>query len=271
METLTAPPPPASELSFVARHQFLIYRLFSLAGIVPIGGYVVIHLLTNATILDGPATYQAQVDRIHELGIILPLVEWTFIFIPLLFHALVGWLIISGAVPNVSSYPYASNVRYTLQRVTGMIATVFILVHVIHMHQLLGAPFKGLGGGQFDHEHASSTAAQAIQPLWIQILYVVGVLSAVYHLANGLWTFGITWGLWAGQVAQRRASYVAGVFGVVLAVIGLSSLWGMRTLDIAESKKVEDNMIHAKELLKGKKDIREVLETTSSAGASKNK
>jgi len=71
----SAPPTAPDSPSFFARHQFLIYRLFSLSGLLPIGGYVVIHLLTNATILDGPATYQSQVDRIHSLGIILPLVE----------------------------------------------------------------------------------------------------------------------------------------------------------------------------------------------------
>ena len=86
--------------SFVSRHQFLIFRLFSLAGLVPVGGYLVVHLLTNATILNGPGAFQTQVDRIHSLGVILPLVEWTFIFIPILFHAVVGWLIISGAVPE---------------------------------------------------------------------------------------------------------------------------------------------------------------------------
>ena len=75
-------------------------------------------------------------DRIHSLGVVLPLVEWTFIFIPLIFHAVIGWLIISGAVPNTSSYPYAGNVRYVLQRVTGMIAFFFILYHVLQLHHL---------------------------------------------------------------------------------------------------------------------------------------
>lgn len=251
METTVAPPEPSTRPSFLARHQFLIYRLFSLCGIVPIGGYVVIHLLTNATIVDGPATFQAQVDRIHQLGVILPLVEWTFIFIPILFHAVVGWFVISGALPNLSSYPYSSNLRYTLQRVTGMIAFFFIMAHVIHMHQLIGEPFRGLGGAQFQPEHASSSAAQALQPLWVQIFYAVGVLAAVYHLANGLWTFGITWGIWTSPRGQRRASYVAAAFGVVLAVIGLSALWGMRSVNIPHARQVEDNMIKVRELMRG--------------------
>ena len=185
--------------SFVSRHQFLIYRLFSLAGLVPVGGYLVIHLLTNATILNGPGAFQTQVDRIHSLGAILPLVEWTFIFIPLLFHAGIGWLIISGAVPNTSSYPYAGNIRYVLQRTTGIIAFFFIVYHVMQLHHL-GA---WVGGGQFDPEHAASSAAVAIdRALWIKVVYAIGILSCVFHFANGIWTGGITWGIWTSRACS---------------------------------------------------------------------
>ena len=31
------------------------------------------------------------------------------------------------------------------------------------------------------------------------------MLSCVFHLANGLWTMGITWGVWTSPAAQRRA------------------------------------------------------------------
>lgn len=251
METVSAPPEAPRSPSFFARHQFLIYRLFSLSGLLPIGGYVVIHLLTNATILDSPATFQSQVDRIHSLGIILPVVEWAFIFLPILFHATVGWIIISGAMPNVGSYPYSGNVRYTLQRVTGIIAFFFVIAHVIHMHRLLGGPFEKLGGANFDHEHAASSAGAALQSLGVQIFYAIGVLASVYHLANGLWTMGITWGIWTTAAAQRRANYISIVFGSVLAVVGLSALWGMKNVDIPRAQKIEDNMLKARELLMG--------------------
>ena len=237
----------ATASSFLGRHQFLIYRLFSLAGIVPIGGYVIIHLLTNATVLDSPATFQTQVDRIHSLGIILPLVEWLFIFLPILFHAAVGGLIISGMVSNTGAYPYVNNLRYTLQRVTGMIAFFFILWHVWHMHQLGAA----VGGGNFDAGHASSSAAGALQSAVVVAGYIVGTLSAVYHLANGIWTFGITWGIWTSERAMRGASYVCLAFGLLLAGVGMAALVGMTNVDIPEAIEVEDRMEYYRKLRRG--------------------
>lgn len=254
METTSAPAATTiEEPSFLVRHQFIIYRLFSLCGLVPVGAYVVVHLLTNASVINGPMTFQEQVDRIHSLGVVLPLVEWTFIFIPLIFHATVGWLIIAGAMPNANSYPYASNIRYTLQRATAIIAFVFILIHVIQLHHLAGAPFKEIGGvkfgAQFDPEHATSSTAIALRPLWIKAFYVIGMLSVVYHFANGLWTQGITWGLWTSAAAQRRASWLSVVVGLGLATVGLSALAGMWTVNVDTAIEVENIMEAPRERL----------------------
>ena len=224
--------------SFLGRHQFLIYRLFSLAGLIPIGAYVVVHLITNATVLNGAGTYQAAVNQIHSLGVILPVVEWVFIFIPLLFHATIGWIIIFSGMPNSSAYPYNGNIRYTLQRATGMIVFAFIVWHVIQMHHL-GVM---LGGGKFEPEAATSSVAETLDKPWVRVLYGIGVVCAVYHLANGLWTQGITWGIWTTPAAMRRAGYVFAGFGVLLGAVGLSSLVGFSTVDVAKAKTVEQRM-----------------------------
>jgi len=231
----------------MGRHQFLIFRLFSLAGLMPVGAYVVIHLMTNASVLGGPATFQAQVDRIHSLGMLLPFVEWTFIFLPILFHAAVGFYIISGGLPNVGSYPYSGNVRYTLQRATGMLAIAFILFHLWQLHYL----GKALGGGAFNAEHASSSTAVALNPVLMKIIYIIGTLSVVYHLSNGLWTFGITWGIWTSEGAQRRAGYVCAAFGILLATVGMGALYGMSTVNVPQAKVIEDRMQEAREMLDG--------------------
>jgi succinate dehydrogenase / fumarate reductase cytochrome b subunit len=232
--------------SFLARHQFLIYRLFSLSGLVPVGAFLVVHLLTNASVLSGPGVFQSRVDMIHSLGPLLVPIEWLFIFLPMLFHATVGFVIIANGLPNVGSYPYVGNVRYTLQRATGMIAFVFIIGHVIHLHWM-GEP---LGGGKFDPHAASSSAAEAIQSPLATALYAIGVLSAVFHLANGLWTLGITWGLWTSPAAMRRANVVSVVVGLVLAAAGLGALGGLQGLRGAKldaAKAIEANMNEARE------------------------
>jgi succinate dehydrogenase / fumarate reductase, cytochrome b subunit len=54
--------------TFLERNEFLLRRLHSLSGIVPVGAYMVVHLLTNASVLDGAATFQRRVYAIHSLG-----------------------------------------------------------------------------------------------------------------------------------------------------------------------------------------------------------
>jgi succinate dehydrogenase / fumarate reductase cytochrome b subunit len=165
----------------------------------------------------------------------------------MLFHAAVGFLIISSGLPNVGSYAYMGNVRYTLQRATGMIAFAFILWHVIQLHWL-GAP---LGGGRFDPHHATSSAAAALRPLAVTILYAVGVLSTVFHFANGLWTLGITWGLWTSPAAMRRANWISIVVGVLLGGAGLGAIGGMRSVDIEQARTIETRMEEVKRMLEG--------------------
>lgn len=242
--------PAPADSTFLGRHEFLLRRLHSLSGIVPVGVYMVIHLLTNSTIVQSPGTFQLQVYTIHGLPM-LPVIEWVFIFIPLLFHAIYGVLIIRGALPNHSTYRYSNNVRYTLQRATGMIAFVFIVWHVFHMHGWIHAAWwenaiRGFGG-MFKPFNAASTGAEAIQGnILYPILYVIGLLACVFHLSNGIWTFGITWGLWTSTTAQNRAAKVCDAFGVALAIVGLTAVWGFSTTDPEKARVVEERMLKSR-------------------------
>ncbi len=245
--------------SFLARHEFLIRRLHSLSGLIPVGAYMCIHLLTNASTLDSSATFQRAVYQIHSLGSLLPVVEWVFIFIPILFHAIIGVVIIRGGLPNYGSYKYVNNLRYTLQRATGMIAFVFIMWHVFHMHGWFHfdawreGVAEPLGGAQFAPYNAASSlgAAMMVWGVVSPILYAIGVLSCVFHLANGIWTMGITWGVWVSPAAQKRADRICIAFGIALAFVGLSAIGGaVRIGDHGqrydEAKAVEKKMWDAK-------------------------
>jgi succinate dehydrogenase / fumarate reductase cytochrome b subunit len=241
-----------SSPSFLVRHEFVIRRLHSLSGLIPVGAYMVVHLIVNASVLGGAGAYQKQVYSIHSLGPVLPLVEWTFIFIPILFHAIVGVWIVASGLPNNVAYPYSANWRYSLQRWTGMIAFVFIGWHVFHMHgwfhsdAWLKNVAEPYGGGLFRPFNAASTAGLALQSVVVTVLYVIGVLSCVYHLANGIWTMGITWGVWTSVAAQRRALWVCGVFGVLLGIVGMGALVGMRDAGrgegLEQAREIENRM-----------------------------
>jgi succinate dehydrogenase / fumarate reductase cytochrome b subunit len=241
-----------SSSSILARHEFFIRRLHSLTGLVPVGAYMTVHLLVNASVLSGASTFQKNVYQIHALEDALLLVEWAFIFLPILFHAILGAMIVCGGLPNTGAYPYGANIRYTLQRATGIIAFAFIVWHVFHLHgwfhfdAWLEGVARPLNGANFKPFNAASTLGAALSSVVVQILYATGMLACVFHLANGVWTMGITWGVWVSPAAQRRAYNLCAGFGIVLAVVGLSALAGASRLDIDAARAVEDRMYEAK-------------------------
>ncbi|HOB73431.1 MAG TPA: succinate dehydrogenase [Phycisphaerae bacterium] len=210
-----------------ARQEFLLRRLHSLAGLIPVGAFLTFHLFTNATILfdQNGDFYQRQVDKIHAFGPLLGPIEIAFIFIPLAFHAGLGVKMWLQGQPNTLQYPFWGNIRYWLQRVTGVIALVFILIHVWQMHWL-GALLPN--GGYFEVEKASGTTAWVLQHyrIWAGPVYLIGILCSVFHFANGIWTGLITWGITVGRNAQRRAGYVCAIIGLGLGIAGVGSLWG---------------------------------------------
>lgn len=238
--------------SFLARHEFLVRRLHSLTGLIPVGAYMVVHLVVNASLLSGPSTFQKYVYQIHGIEDSLLLVEWAFIFLPILFHGLFGLVIIWGGLSNTGSYPYVRNIRYTVQRATGIVALLFIVWHVFHLHgwfhfdAWLNTVAEPLGGANFRPFNAASTLGMAMSSLVVQVLYAVGVLVCVYHLANGLWTMGITWGLWTSPAAQQRVSKACAGFGVLLVFVGMVALFAASNVNIEEAKQAELEMYEAK-------------------------
>src|ERR1700761_5564534 len=107
-------------------NSFLLRKLHSLSGIVPIGAFLVEHLLSNVEAIKGPAAYTAQVKFLNSLPLVRVL-EWAFIFIPLLYHALYGVYIAVRGKSNVVYYSWAGNWMYTVQRWTGYIAFAYII------------------------------------------------------------------------------------------------------------------------------------------------
>jgi succinate dehydrogenase / fumarate reductase cytochrome b subunit len=202
--------------------QFLLRRLHSLTGLV-FGGYIVVHLLVNATLIQGQHPkdiYQQQVDKIHSLPFLIA-IEWAFIFLPILFHTVYGiWIAFAGR-PNALDYPYGKNIYYTLQRISALFIAGFMLFHVLGMRGWFGSSIAF----EYGHGLATYTTERHINAHWTiaYVLYPLGILASCYHLANGFWTAAITWGVTVSGGAQRRWGWVCAALFVVTFGCGMTA------------------------------------------------
>lgn len=207
---------------------FLARRLHSLSGVLPLGVFLVNHLYENyqAVGAGGEARFNGVVEHLQRN----PVIIWVEIFgigLPLVYHAVYGLLVAGQARNNVRRYAYGSNWRFLFQRISGLIL-IFYLGYHIWMTRLQPeinpqsfAQSQGLITYQYMHGYL--TEAYLGIPVWV--LYVLGILSACFHFANGLWGFLIHWGVTTGRRTQRYSAYACAALGVVVAALGLASLY----------------------------------------------
>jgi succinate dehydrogenase / fumarate reductase cytochrome b subunit len=198
-------------------NSFLWRKLHSLLGIVPIGAFLLEHLLSNFEALKGPVAYGAQVKFLNSLPLVRVL-EWVFIFLPILYHAGYGVYIWLRGKSNVVYYPWAGNWMYVAQRYTGLIAFVYIAQHVARQR------FMGISLPENPYAAFAKVQHELANP-WLLAFYVIAMIAICWHFAYGVWLFAAKWGITSGVTARKRFGYVCAVLGVVLAVGGLVSIW----------------------------------------------
>jgi succinate dehydrogenase / fumarate reductase cytochrome b subunit len=200
-------------------HSFFWRKLHSLTGIVPIGAFLVEHIVSNFETWNGPLAYAQQVKFLNSLPLVRVL-EWTFIFIPLLYHALYGVYIAVRGRNNVNVYPWAGNWGYFTQRVTGFIALFYIGYHVwtqrfagVHLPDHPGAAFA-----KVQHELANP---------WILAFYVIAMIATCWHFAYGVWLFAAKWGITPGNSARKKFGWVCAAGGAALCLMGLIAIYAV--------------------------------------------
>ena len=198
------------------REAGLARRLHSIAGIVPVGAFLVVHLVTNAAAIRGADAYNAMAARMQGLPLVVA-VEILVIAVPLFFHGVYG-LFLTAEEPATGA-PRRQRL-VTAQRVTGIVLFVFVLFHLwtarlvqIHDHESL------------DLFHLMQAALA--RPV-IHAAYVAGILSATFHLSAGLYTFAEAWGFAVSLRARRVVGFASGAIFLGLSVVGLMALSGFR-------------------------------------------
>lgn len=201
----------STETTSSTRTPFLLRRLHSLTGLL-FGGYIVVHLLVNATLIQGGRgehdVFQNQVNKIHSLPFLMA-IETVFIFLPLLFHTVYGIYLAINGQPNNANYSYGRNWAYLMQRISAMVIVLFALFHILGMKGLLGPTLA------FVPADATTSTYRHIMAHWTvaYLVYPIGVLASCYHLSNGFYTAAITWGLTVSKAAQKRWGMVCvGIF-----------------------------------------------------------
>ncbi len=196
---------------------FIWRKLHSLLGVIPIGAFLLEHILSNFEALGGPAAYGAQVKFLNSLPLVRVL-EWTFIFLPILYHGVYGVYIWLRGKSNIVYYPWAGNWMYVSQRYTGLIAFAYILQHVIRQR------FMGVQLPEHPYAAFAKVQQELSNPCMLAV-YIVAMIAICWHFSYGVWLFAAKWGITPGKTARKRFGLVCAAMGVVLAVMGLWSIW----------------------------------------------
>lgn len=199
----------------MATHREYFYRrLHSLLGVIPIGVFVVQHLVVNHFAVYGEESFNKAANFMANLPFVLAL-ETFVIYLPILFHAILGVYIVFVTRNNTKSYGYFRNWMFYLQRITGIVTLVFIAWHVWETRIQIA-----FGNVELNYSLMEDILTNPIM-FWF---YIIGILSTVFHLSNGIWHFLAGWGITQSPRSQQIAGYATIVLFLVVSYIGIRTI-----------------------------------------------
>lgn len=203
-------------------------KLHSLLGVIPLGLFILEHALTNYSAFEGGQQgFKDSVDFLHGLPLVF-FIEMFIIWLPILFHGVYGLYIAYQSNSNVGRFSYGRNWAFTLQRVTGVITFIFVVWHVYETR--LQVTF-----GNTTYEELGNHMHGIVSNPVVFVIYVIAVLAATFHFANGLWAFLVSWGITVGPRAQKISFKICmGIF-VIVSVLFLLSLVAFRSDEFASA------------------------------------
>ncbi len=189
---------------------FLRSRLGSLLAVFPLGIWTVNHLWNNlAAFKGGPAWQSAVTEYPHPLAHLITMIV---VLLPVVLHTIWGVSRMAQARPNIHKYTLWGNVKYVLQRLSAIGLVLFLGAHVwlamLHPRFVQGRPEPFADISEQMHHHTPTLA-----------VYILGTLGVAYHLANGLHTFAMGWGLVVSRRALAKFDFLS--IGLFLVFLGM--------------------------------------------------
>jgi succinate dehydrogenase / fumarate reductase cytochrome b subunit len=196
------------------QYHYIARRLHSLSGLIPVGVFLLVHLFINSFVFKGPEAYNQAVKLLNSSPI-TPWLEVFLIGIPIAYHGFYGLWVTYVCKTNIFRYQYFRNWMFYFQRVTAVITLIFVLWHVYVLR--IARIFTGTEM-TYDifHQWASN-------PTYF-VIYIICLLAALFHFANGLWTFAFSWGITIGPESRKIWTYICVLIFVVLGITGINIL-----------------------------------------------
>jgi succinate dehydrogenase cytochrome b subunit len=202
-----------------ARSGFLRARVASALAILPLGVWTFAHLWNNLSAFEGAEAWQTAVTKYPH-----PIAEamtGLLVLLPLAIHTVWGLGRLATSRPNNVRYPFYGNLKYVLQRLSAVGVLLFLGAHLwlalLKPRLTEGHPEAFADLAQEMHFHTPTL-----------VVYVFGTLGVAYHLANGVQTFCMGWGVVATRRALLRLEWaVIGLFVILLTMSwgGVYALW----------------------------------------------
>jgi succinate dehydrogenase / fumarate reductase, cytochrome b subunit len=190
-------------------------RLQILTGVVPVGLFLLSHLLTNTRAIAGPDAFDRMAMAIDHIPGIVP-IELAAIAAPMALH--IGLGIALGTTPQAAddTRGYTRPWMLIAQRVTGFWLVVYVVFHVFATRF---APAR-----QPDGADLFALMAGTLRHPGMLLFHVSGVLAAAFHFGNGLVALAGPWVMDAGPRGRALAERLGAVSFVVLSLVGIHAL-----------------------------------------------
>jgi succinate dehydrogenase / fumarate reductase, cytochrome b subunit len=201
----------------MGKNSYLFRKIHSLLGIVPVGFFLINHLLTNYEATSGHQEFIDAGNWIQGLPLLLFL-EIFMIYLPLTYHAIYGLYVAYTARNNITSYSYFRNQMFFWQRVTGVITFLFVAWHIFETRIQVAL-------GNVTHEQLGITMHEIVTNPVMMTIYIIAVVAASFHFCNGIWGFLVSWGITVGPRAQAVSTVICMALFVVMSVMFIMTLF----------------------------------------------
>ena len=201
-----------------ARSGFFRARLASAFGILPLGVWTFFHLWHNLAAFTGAEAWQSAVTEYpHPIAQAL---TGIVVLLPLVLHAIWGIGRMATSRPNNVRYGFYANLKYLLQRLAGVGLLGFLGAHLwlalLKPRMLEGHPESFADLAEHVHFHWPTLAT-----------YVLGILAVAFHMANGLQSFCMGWGVVTSQKGLRRLEGAALLVFLLLLGMGWGAVYAL--------------------------------------------